>query len=326
MLSLQFREGVAHLLDEGRHELIEEALLLPQERIGIAHGTAQDATDDVTSLGIRGQLSVCDGEGHGAQMVGTNAHGDVDTSLTSLTSNTSYTSLTSLLLKRRIFQSSNLLLGLDDRLEDIGIIVGMLALEHAYEALEAHTGIDDVHRELLERAVGLTVELHEHEVPDLDDLGIVLIHQVTATDAAGGTLLRCTRVDMDLRTGTTGTRIAHLPEVVVLVAVNDMIGRHVLGPVLGSLVVTGDILFGRTLKDGYVEILGIQFQHVDEVLPGHVDGALLEVVAKRPVAQHLEHRVVIGVVAYFLEVVVLSADTETLLGIGTTSRFRVART
>ena len=197
-------------------------------------------------------------------------------------------------------------------------------MQHADEALEAHARVDHVHRELLQRTVGLAVELHEHEVPNLNHLRVVLVHQVAARDATGLALLRGTAIDMDLRAGAAGTRVAHLPEVVVLVAVDDVILRHVLGPVAGCLVVAGDVFLWRPLEHGHVEVFRIQLQHINEILPGHVDGALLEVVAKRPVAQHLKHRVVIRVVAHLLQVVVLAADAEALLGIGTAARFRVA--
>ena len=128
---------------------------------------------------------------------------------------------------------------------------------------------------------------------------------------------------MDLRTGTTRTRIAHLPEVIVLVAVDDMILRHVLRPVFGGLVVTRDILLRRTLEHRHIQILGIQLQHIHQVFPRHVDGAFLKVVAEAPVAKHLEHRVVVGVVAHFLQVVVLTRHTQTFLCIGTATRLRL---
>ena len=56
----------------------------------------------------------------------------------------------------------------------------MLALHHADEALESHAGVDDVHGELLQGAVGLAVVLHEHQVPYFDDLRVVLVHQFAA--------------------------------------------------------------------------------------------------------------------------------------------------
>ena len=73
-------------------------------------------------------------------MVGANTHGHVDTSLASISSLASL-----LLLESKIFQSGNLLLGLDDRLEYVGIVVRVLALHHADQTLKAHTGINNVH-------------------------------------------------------------------------------------------------------------------------------------------------------------------------------------
>ena len=78
MLRLQFGEGVAHLMHERRHELIEERFLLTKERIGITHGATQDTTDHVTSLRIRWQLTVGNRERYGAKMIRADAHGDVD--------------------------------------------------------------------------------------------------------------------------------------------------------------------------------------------------------------------------------------------------------
>ena len=104
-------------------------------------------------------------------MISADTHGDVDIVL----------SLVDVaFLEGRVFQSCNLLLGLDNRLEDISIIIRVLTLHHTDQALEAHTSIDHVHREFLERAVGLAVKLHEHEVPDLNHLRIILVHELTA--------------------------------------------------------------------------------------------------------------------------------------------------
>ena len=72
----------------------------------------------------------------------------------------------------------------------------MLALQGAYESLEAHAGVDDVHGELLERSVCLAVELHEDEVPDFNDLWVVFIYQFSSWYL--GFLLWGTAVDMNL--------------------------------------------------------------------------------------------------------------------------------
>jgi len=50
-----------------------------------------------------------------------------------------------------------------------------------------------------------------------------------------------------------------------------------------------------------------------QALPGHFDGLLLEVVPKRPVAEHLEVGVVVHVFAHVVQVVVLAPCPDALL-------------
>ena len=126
LLCLQLREGIAHLVDEGGEQTIEEALLLSEEGVGIADGTAQDTTDDIACLRIRRQLTVGYREGNGTQVVGTYAHGHIDIVLLLRDR------VLGLFLKGGIFQSCDVLLGLDDRLEHVGIVVRVLTLHHTY--------------------------------------------------------------------------------------------------------------------------------------------------------------------------------------------------
>lgn len=65
------------------------------------------------------------------------------------------------------------------------------------------------------------IELYEYVVPDLDHLRMVFIDQVATRDLrAFG--IRST-VDVDLAAGTTGTGITHLPEIIFLISVNDLL-------------------------------------------------------------------------------------------------------
>ena len=145
LLGLQLGEGVAHLLHQYGQQLVEKCLFLVEERVGVAHSTAQNAADDVAGLSVGRQLAVGDGERHSTQVVGTDAHGDVDVLLL-----LALCPLLLLFLKGGVFETGDLLLHLDDGLEDVGVVVGVFALQHAHEALEAHTGVDDVHGELLQ--------------------------------------------------------------------------------------------------------------------------------------------------------------------------------
>jgi len=60
--------------------------------------------------------------------------------------------------------------------------------------------------------------------------------------------------------------------------------------------------------------------YLGEELPGPADGLLLEVVPEGPVPEHLEKGVVVGVLPHVIEVVVLPAGADALLGIAGTAQ------
>ena len=105
----------------------------------------------------------------------------------------------------------------------------------------------------------------------------------------------------------------------MLVAIDDVVGWHVLSPVTCCLVVAFQTFLLATLEHGNVEVGRVEFQHSGQVFPSHIDGAFLEVVAEAPVTEHLEHGVVVSIMTYLFEVVVLTAYTETFLSINTTN-------
>ncbi len=138
---------------------------------------------------------------------------------------------------------------------------------------------------------------------------------------ACGDLRLVAQVVVDLGAGAAGTRLAHLPEVVVLVAADDVVlGQEAL-PVVVGLAVERHAVLGRALVHRGVHPVGGQPVDVVQQLPGPLDGLLLEVVAVGPVAQHLEHGVVVGVMTHLLQVVVLARHAQTLLRVGRTGVF-----
>ena len=86
-------------------------------------------------------------------------------------------------------------------------------------ALEAHAGIDVRGGQVAEGAVGLGVELDEDEVPDLDAAVGVLVDERALGVAGRG------EVDVEFRAGAAGAGVAHHPEVVLHVAVDDVDSR-----------------------------------------------------------------------------------------------------
>ena len=144
-----------------------------------------------------------------------------------------------------------------------------------------------------------------------------LVDEVAA-GYSGSLLLRGADVDVDLAAGAAGAGVAHLPEIVVLVAEHDVVFGKVAQPCLLRLFVHRGLV--RALEDGGVEQALVYLVNFGEKFPRPVYGFVLEIVAEAPVAEHLEHRVVVCVVAHFFKVVVLSADAEALLRVGGAER------
>ena len=127
---------------------------------------------------------------------------------------------------------------------------------------------------------------------------------------------------MDFGTRTARACITHFPEVIMLISIEDMVFRQELFPVRSGLVVTLQTFFGTAFEHGCIEVFRIQLQHVYQILPCPGDGFFLEVIAKRPVTQHLEHGMVISVMTHFFQVIVFSADTKTFLRVRHSFIFR----
>ena len=156
---------------------------------------------------------------------------------------------------------------------------------------------------------GLQVVLHEDEVVDLH---VAVAVPGPARGVAAGVALAA--VVEDLRALAARAGLGRLPEV-VLAEPHDPLGRD------------PDALPGRdrdgvlverehrvALVDGRPEAVWLELHHLRDELPGIVDRLVLEVVAEREVAEHLEERAVPLGAADVVEVGVLAACAEALSG------------
>ena len=102
----------------------------------------------------------------------------------------------------------------------------------------------------------------------------------------------------------------------MLVAADDVIRRQEPRPHVVGLRIEGHAVLLRSLEDGGVHPLGRQFVDLGQQLPRPFDRLPLEVIAVGPVAQHLEHGVVVGVVPHLFQIVVLARYAQAFLCVG----------
>ncbi len=190
----------------------------------------------------------------------------------------------------------------DQRDKEVDVVIVVLALQHGRDTLQPRAGVDRGLRQRTALPAFELLELHEHEIPDLDEAVAILLRRARrATPDLVAVIVE------DFRTGPAGASVAHLPEIVRARDADDARLRQPcdLLPEIEGLVVI-DIDGRRELVLRQAELLG------DEV-PGQLDRAILEIVPEREIAEHLEKRVMPRGVADIVEVVVLAARPHAFL-------------
>ncbi len=264
------------------------------EFLAVPHRAPHDLAEHIAAPLVRRGHAVADEEGHGAQMVGDDAHRHVG--------------MVTGLERRRVATTRALADRLEDRGEEVRVVRGQLALNHRGDAFEAHAGVDARRGQLLERAVRLAVELHEDVVPDLD-VAVAAALDAAAHRLRAGNVVAAEIVDFRARAARPG--VAHLPEVVGEAEFGDPVGRHQSGPDVERRMVARNALLA--LEDAGKQALRIQFPDGRQQLPRKRQRVFLEIVAERKVAEHLEERVMPERRPDVVEVVVLAAHAHALL-------------
>ena len=267
---------------KGRDE-VREARPRRAKLVALADGATDDATQYVAAALVRGQHAIGDEEAAGADVVRDDAQAGAG----------------------GVRGARDTLCRGEQRLEEVDVVVAVDALHHGADALEAHAGVDGRLRQRGERAVRRTLELHEHEVPDLDEAVAIFV---------GGARRPAENVfavvPEDLGAGTAGTGIAHRPEIRLCAHARDAgrVDANLVGPEIEGLVIR--------LEDRHPQPRLRQAERARQEVPGEADSIALEVVAEAEIAQHLEERVVSGGVADVFEVVVLAARANAALAGG----------
>jgi hypothetical protein len=163
----------------------------------------------------------------------------------------------------------------------------------------------------MQHAFVVAVELHEHEIPDLDVAVAVRVLGTRGPARDAGAV-----VVEDFAARTAGAGVGHLPEVVALVLAraglvadaHAAIARNpdLLRPDLVRLVV---LMVDRGPKPVLRQLIDL-----GQELPREADRLALEVVAEAEVAEHLEERVMARGIPDVLEIVVLATGAHTTLG------------
>ena len=193
----------------------------------------------------------------------------------------------------------------DEHAEQVDVVVRRHALQQRGGALEPHAGVDRRARQHAALVLRHLLVLHEDEVPELQEPVAVLVR--AAGRAAGE---RVALVVEDLRAGPARPGLAHRPEIVRRRDADDLrLGQA------GDLLPESEGLV-VVVVDGDEKLLDRQLEGLGDQVPGELDRHVLEVIAEREIAEHLEERVVARGIADVVEVVVLAAGAHAFLAGG----------
>ena len=278
---LDFWVGRGHRLTDRAQELLDDRSLGAQQA-GRANDAANETTQDVAAALVAWSHAVENEHQRGTAVVSDDAEADV------------------VLVLRAVAGAGQLLGGIDHRAQQVSLVDVVHTLQQECEALHAHAGIDVLLRQVahdVEAAVGLgfaTLELHEHEVPDLDESAIV---HCRATVFA----ISRAAVVVDLGARPTRSGHTHVPVVILHPEALDTLGWQTdkFVPQLRGLVVV--------LVDGDPEAVRVQSKAtvvdgIGQQRPRILDRAFLEVLAEGEIAGHLEEGVVAGGNAHLVDV------------------------
>ena len=236
------------------------------------HRAPHDAAQHIAPALVGRQYAIGDQHGHGPRVVGQDAQRHVGP------------------LVGPVAAADDGGRRVDDRQEQVGIEHRILSLEDWKDPLEPGTGVDVLSGEVGQLSRLVPVELHEDEVPHLDEAVAAAVLRPAVVPVLGPL------VDEDLRVGATGTGLAHGPEIVLVAHALEALGAQAdrVDPDLLGLVVV--------VVHRHPEAVTIEAEHLGEELPGHRDGLGFEVVAEAEVPQHLEESAVVRVGADDLDV------------------------
>ena len=299
---LQAGKCFAQRFDHGWNKLEQHRALHGHCLVGDSQCAAEDAAQHITPPLVARTRPVRQGDGQAADVVGEHAIGDVD----------GVVELAPIGIGFGVPLD-----GLEDREPKIGVVVAGFSLEDANHPLEAHASVYVLRRQGRQRPVIAPVELDEHEVPDLDDPGMIAIDEISPRNL--GPLFIRSAVVVNLAARSAGSSLPHLPEVVFFVPAGKigMIDVSDFLPEFLRLGVGGDAIGLVTSEDRRIQPVLFQapVPGVGEQIPCPLDRLGLEIIAERPVAQHLEKRVVKSVEPDILQIVVLAPGPDALLAV-----------
>src|SRR5690606_603469 len=107
----------------------------------------------------------------------------------------------------------------------VRLVIRSDTLHHRSDALQPCTGIDRRRRQRVQLAIGIPIELHEYQVPYLEELPRFALFDELLDGHIRSTLALGPQVEVYLGTRATGAGLGHLPEIISISQAKDPLRR-----------------------------------------------------------------------------------------------------
>ena len=134
----------------------------------------------------------------------------------------------------------------------------------------------------LKCTVCFSVILHKDQIPYLYYQRMIFIYQLTSW--LNLSFFIRSKIDMNLRTGSTWPLFPHLPKIILLASIKDSFCRKKVQPVIISLFIFLKLIVFTPLKDSGIKSVLRQAHAGNQKLPGPFNSFLFKIVTKRPVS------------------------------------------
>ena len=133
---------------------------------------------------------------------------------------------------------------------------------------------------------------------------MVIIYQILPRNS--GFFIFTSQIHMNFRTRPTWSLLAHFPEIIFLVSVYYSAFVDMFFPKIVCILVSFQIFGSISFENRHIQIFFRNFINFGQKLPRPSNRFFFEIIPKRPVPQHLEHRMVIGITPYIVQIIMLS--------------------
>ena len=133
---------------------------------------------------------------------------------------------------------------------------------------------------------------------------MVIIYQILPRNS--GFFILTSQIHMNFGTWPAWSLLTHFPEIIFFISVYYSAFIDMFFPKIVCILVSFQVFGSITFKNCYIQIFFWYFINFSQKFPRPSNCFFFEIIPKRPVPQHLKHRMMVSITPYIIQVIMLS--------------------